>query len=248
MNKSDRNSEQPVVLEVRDVVKEFPSGNRTLRVLDGVNIQVREQEFVSIAGPSGVGKTTLLHVLGLIDRPTEGSIRVRDTQTENLGEAMRSQLRNTSFGFVYQFYHLIPELTALENVLVPGMIATSVFRWFFQKSSYHQRAKDLLDEVGLSDRLHHTPSELSGGERQRVAIARALLLQPEVMICDEPTGNLDTKTGQKIFELLKRMREEHRTALIIATHDHQLAAKANRGLAIRDGELHEMGEVVEEVS
>jgi len=225
------------LVSVENLVKEYPSGQSMIRVLDGITLDVSPSNYLSIIGPSGVGKTTLLNVIGLLDPPTSGTIRVGDREATRLSDAERSRIRNQTFGFVYQFYHLIPELSALENVLLPGMISSGPISWLGDRREFQDRAQEMLDEVGLADRASHRPGELSGGERQRVAIARALLLQPAVLLCDEPTGNLDRETGQRIQDLIERLRAEHETALVVATHDEDLADRAERKMQISSGKL-----------
>src|SRR5215467_12607511 len=177
-------------------------------VLQGVNLEVRQGEFVSVVGVSGSGKSTLLHLLGTLDRPDDGMVQLEGERIDNLPGAERDWLRNQTFGFIFQFYHLLPELSALDNVLLPQMIAHSMTRWFRQRSAFRKRATELLERVGLGHRLMHKPSELSGGEMQRAAIARALINQPHILLADEPTGNLDADSGTEIVRLLRDLNRQ----------------------------------------
>ena len=219
-----------VVLEAQDVYKSFTDGKSTVDVISGLSLQVHQGEFVSIVGSSGSGKSTLLHILGGLDRPNKGIINLNGTRFDTLGEAERGFLRNEHLGFVYQFHHLLPEFTALENVAMPLMLRKDA-----NFKAVKERAEYLLERVGLSHRLTHQPGELSGGERQRVALARALVTQPKLMMADEPTGNLDRKTAMTIFELFSNLRDEFNMAMLIVTHDEQLAKSADRILHMQDG-------------
>ncbi|MEG0343491.1 MAG: lipoprotein-releasing ABC transporter ATP-binding protein LolD [Acinetobacter sp.] len=218
------------VLEAKDIYKSFTDGKSNVDVIKGLSLQVQQGEFVSIVGSSGSGKSTLLHILGGLDRPTQGLVNLNGKRFDNLGEAERGFLRNEHLGFVYQFHHLLPEFTALENVAMPLMLRKDA-----DFKQVKQRAEYLLERVGLTHRLTHQPGELSGGERQRVALARALVTQPKLMLADEPTGNLDRKTAKSIFELLRDLREEFNMAMLIVTHDEQLAKSADRILHMQDG-------------
>ncbi|NCI77373.1 lipoprotein-releasing ABC transporter ATP-binding protein LolD [Acinetobacter kanungonis] len=219
-----------VVLEAKNVVKHFTDGKSTVEVIKGVFLKVHAGEFVSIVGSSGSGKSTLLHVLGGLDRPTEGQVWLNGQRFDHMGEAERGYLRNQHLGFVYQFHHLLPEFTALENVAMPLMLREGT-----NYKDVKAQAEYLLNRVGLSHRLTHKPGELSGGERQRVALARALVAKPALMMADEPTGNLDRKTAVKIFELLSDLRQEFNMAMLIVTHDEQLAQAADSVLHMQDG-------------
>ena len=205
-----------LVLEAKNISKSFTDGKTTVEVIKNLSLQVKKGEFVSIVGSSGSGKSTLLHVLGGLDCPTEGQVFLNGKRFDNLGEAERGYLRNQHLGFVYQFHHLLPEFTALENVAMPLMLRAGTT---YKQSK--EQAEYLLNRVGLSHRMTHKPGELSGGERQRVALARALVAKPELMLADEPTGNLDRKTAVKIFELLSELRDEFNMAMLIVTHDEQ---------------------------
>ena len=219
-----------VVLEAKNVVKHFTDGKSTVEVIKGLSLKVHAGEFISIVGSSGSGKSTLLHVLGGLDRPTEGQVWLNEQRFDHMGEAERGYLRNQHLGFVYQFHHLLPEFTALENVAMPLMLREGT-----NYKEVKAQAEYLLDRVGLSHRLTHKPGELSGGERQRVALARALVAKPALMMADEPTGNLDRKTAVKIFELLSDLRQEFNMAMLIVTHDEQLAQTADSVLHMQDG-------------
>ncbi|OTG81689.1 lipoprotein-releasing ABC transporter ATP-binding protein LolD [Acinetobacter sp. ANC 4648] len=219
-----------VVLEAQNIFKSFTDGKSTVEVIKGLSLQVNLGEFVSIVGSSGSGKSTLLHVLGGLDCPTKGMVYLNGQRFDNLGEAERGYSRNQHLGFVYQFHHLLPEFSALENVCMPLMLRKEVS---FKQAK--ERAEYLLERVGLTHRLTHKPGELSGGERQRVALARALVTQPKLMLADEPTGNLDRKTAASIFDLLTDLRNEFNMAMLIVTHDEQLAQKADRILHMQDG-------------
>lgn len=219
-----------IVLEAKNISKSFTDGKTTVEVIKNLSLQVKAGEFVSIVGSSGSGKSTLLHVLGGLDGPTEGQVFLNGKRFDTLGEAERGYLRNQHLGFVYQFHHLLPEFTALENVAMPLMLRAGTN---YKQSK--EQAEYLLNRVGLSHRMTHKPGELSGGERQRVALARALVAKPELMLADEPTGNLDRKTAVKIFELLSELRDEFNMAMLIVTHDEQLAQTADSILHMQDG-------------
>ncbi|MBF7682060.1 lipoprotein-releasing ABC transporter ATP-binding protein LolD [Acinetobacter sp. B5B] len=219
-----------VVLEAKNVIKTFNEGKNSVHVLKELSLQVHAGEFVAIVGASGSGKSTLLHVLGGLDLPTSGEVQLNGSRFDALNETQRGHLRNQHLGFVYQFHHLLPEFTALENVAMPLMLRNGT-RFAQVKSEAHF----LLERVGLSHRLTHKPGELSGGERQRVALARALVTKPKVMLADEPTGNLDRKTATSIFELLNELRHELDMAMLIVTHDEALAQSADRILHMEDG-------------
>ncbi|KAB0626610.1 lipoprotein-releasing ABC transporter ATP-binding protein LolD [Acinetobacter gandensis] len=219
-----------LILDARNITKSFTDGKSNVDVIRGLSLQVKAGEFVSIVGSSGSGKSTLLHVLGGLDRPTSGEVFIHGQRFDTLGEAERGYIRNEHLGFVYQFHHLLPEFSALENVAMPLMLRkSSSFKAVKQQAEY------LLERVGLSHRMTHKPGELSGGERQRVALARALVAKPKLMMADEPTGNLDRKTAVKIFELLTELRKEFNMAMLIVTHDEYLAQSADAILHMQDG-------------
>jgi ABC-type lipoprotein export system ATPase subunit len=219
------------LLEARDVKKSYVLGKRTLDVLRGVSVQIRRSEFIALRGASGAGKSTLLHLLGGLDAPNAGDIWFDGENLSRMSQNARSRWRNEKVGFIFQAYHLLPELDALENVCLPARMAR------LSAGQAEARGKELLARVGLALRLEHKPAELSGGEQQRVAIARALINQPELIIADEPTGNLDSKTGDEIMDLLMVLRAERNTTLVIATHDERVAARAPKVFQLVDGQL-----------
>jgi len=217
-----------VVVEATDVVKEYESGE-TVRALKGVNFEIEAGEFVAIVGPSGSGKSTLLNLVGLLDTPTSGTVRVAGEDIEDHSDRERTSVRKSVVGFVFQSYYLIPTLTARENVVVPCLLDQN-------PAEAEQRAVDLLERVGLGDRLDHYPDELSGGQKQRVAIARSLINEPDVLLTDEPTGNLDRETGERVLDEFDRVTDEG-VAVVTVTHDEYVASFADRVLHLVDGEL-----------
>ena len=221
------------VLECRNVVREFSEGQSTLQVLRGVNLAVRPSERLAIIGASGSGKTTLLQIMGGLDEPTDGGVLVNGAPMHGTNERAKGDLRNKYIGFIYQFHHLLPEFTAEENVAMPLLIRRE------PKPDALAKARDLLDRVGLGERLTHKPGELSGGERQRAAMARALITRPQLVLADEPTGNLDAGNGEHVLNLMLELNEELQTSLIIVTHDHSIAERMDRILVLEDGVLRE---------
>ena len=223
------------LLEADSIRKSFQIGDRSMEILHGVNLALHAGESVAMVGASGAGKSTLLHILGLLDRPSEGRVVIRERDGWALDTAERCSLRNLAIGFVFQFYHLLPELNAVENVLLPAMIDHSRRGYRKRRRELRERARGMLTEFGLSERLGHRPGQLSGGERQRVAIARALFNNPSILIADEPTGNLDTGTGEKILQLLFEEQRKRDVAMLLVTHDKRVAARCDRVLSMEDG-------------
>ncbi|MBI1823645.1 MAG: ABC transporter ATP-binding protein [Nitrospirae bacterium] len=225
------NSPSPVLLEIKNLSKSFILNHREIEVLRGINLNVAKGEFLSIIGASGVGKSTFLHLLGALDSPTRGEILFEGTKLSQLGESSLAEFRNKQVGFVFQFHHLLPEFTALENAAMPGLI-----RGISKKESL-QMAKKILEEVGLGHRTDHKPGELSGGEQQRVAVARALLLSPSLVLADEPTGNLDSRTSMEIFKLLRKLNQDKKITFILVTHNEKIAVQGDRLLEMVDGTI-----------
>jgi lipoprotein-releasing system ATP-binding protein len=221
--------------------KTFRMGDSEIQVLSKVDLRVAAGEFIAIEGRSGSGKSTLLHLLGALDECNGGAISYDGRDIAKLSSAQRAFLRNTQFGFVFQFYHLLPELNVMENTLLSAMIENSLLSFRAKKAELRNRAKELLKEMGLEHRLRHRPQQLSGGERQRVAIARALMNQPRVLFADEPTGNLDFETGRQIMAVLERLHQQSGQTIVMVTHDRSLACKADRVLVLEGGVLREAG-------
>lgn len=217
--------------------KSYRKGALKIPVLRGVEIGVRKGEFLSIVGQSGSGKSTLLHVMGLLDSPNVGEVLLDGDRIDDLPATTRDEIRNRVFGFVFQFYHLLPELSVLENVLTPLMIRHSFLSYWRRRGEFREQACEILEKVGLTHRLKHKPSELSGGEMQRAAIARALVAKPEILLADEPTGNLDAGTGQEIMGLLRNLNEQEGLTIVMVTHDEQLARSAHRMVRLNEGRL-----------
>jgi lipoprotein-releasing system ATP-binding protein len=226
-----------VVLAARGLARMFRMGQEEIHVLRGVDLDLHAGEAVAVMGRSGAGKSTLLHLLGLLDRPDGGSLLVDGIETATLSRSARARLRNRAVGFVFQFYHLLPELNALENVVLPRMIQCGPLAWPGARARALADARALLDELGLSERARHRPARLSGGERQRVAIARALVTNPRLLLCDEPTGNLDERTSEVIADQLFALSARRGHTLVLVTHDAELAASADRVLMLHDGHL-----------
>ena len=231
----------PGHLQAVGLFKSYRKGPVEVPVLTGLDIEIRRGEFTSIVGQSGSGKSTLLHLLGTLDGPDQGEIHFDGRRIDNLPIAQRDALRNKRIGMIFQFYHLLPELSTLENVLSPLMIADGVWKYFKSRKKHRATAMGLLEQVGLSHRLNHKPRELSGGEMQRAAIARALVAQPELVLADEPTGNLDQATGQEILKILRTLNEEHRLTIVMVTHDQTLAGQADRIVRLARGRIEREG-------
>ncbi len=226
-------TETRAVLECRDVIRRFREGDSTLEVLSGVNLRVEPAQRLAIVGASGSGKTTLLQIMGGLDEPTSGDVFVDGQSMAHTGEDEKGRLRNRYLGFVYQFHHLLPEFTAQENVAMPLMIRRE------PRASALASAAELLARVGLGERLDHKPGELSGGERQRAAVARALITRPQLVLADEPTGNLDAGNGDHVLRLMLELNRELETSLVIVTHDHSIARQMDRVLELENGVLNE---------
>jgi len=217
-------------MQARAIHKSYQNGAKRLDVLKGIDLAVKNNEFLAIQGPSGAGKSTLLHILGGLDNPSLGEVLFEGENIYNLSENARAVFRNRKIGFVFQLYYLLPELNVLENVLLPSMLKA----WQERKKAFDY-AKFILDNLGLSLRLQHRPNQLSGGEQQRVAMARALINKPEILLCDEPTGNLDSENGNNILNLLKELHGNDRVTIILVTHDKDIAAVADRVIYLKDG-------------
>jgi lipoprotein-releasing system ATP-binding protein len=216
---------------VKDLHKSFPMGEQTLTVLRGIDLTIERGELIAVVGASGAGKSTLLHILGLLDRPSKGTVCFEGQDLFQLSEAAQAEFRNRRIGFVFQFHHLLPEFTALENACMPALIQRR------EPQEVRQEAIGLLKDVGLGPRLQHKPGELSGGDQQRVAVARALLQKPDLVLADEPTGNLDTHTGDALFALMRELNKARGTTFVIVTHNDKLSAQADRILHMQDGQI-----------
>ena len=226
------------ILKAQNITKSYKMGKTTLDVLRGADLSVKKGEFVAVIGASGSGKSTLLHILGALDKPDSGSVHYQDQCLGRLRWGKLNHFRNKTVGFVFQFYHLLDELTVLENAMAPAMASVSTLGWPALKSKTRDRAYGLLERFGLKDRLRHKPYELSGGERQRVAIARALMNEPPLLLADEPTGNLDSQTGDGILRALKELNADGQT-IVMVTHDERIAAQAGRTIRLADGKVKE---------
>ena len=225
------------ILRASGIVKNFRMGDSTLQVLKGVDLSVKKGEFLAIEGRSGSGKSTLLHLLGALDAADGGSILYEGQDIARMSPRERSRLRNTQFGFVFQFYHLLPELNVLENTMLGPMIEHSWFGFKAKRRELTERAVEVLTQLGMDHRLKHRPNQLSGGERQRVAIGRALMNKPRVLFADEPTGNLDAETGLQIMSVLEKLHQQSGQTIAMVTHDRQIARMADRVLVLKDGRL-----------
>jgi lipoprotein-releasing system ATP-binding protein len=227
---------QPLLI-ARNLHKAYRKRHLEVPVLKGLDLEVERGEFLSLVGASGCGKTTLLHLLGTLDRPDKGEILLEGRRIDTLTGGERDRLRNEIFGFIFQFYHLLPELNVLENILMPEMIRSSVFSWWGKRRRLRREALRLIDLVGLGHRVKHKPSELSGGEMQRTAIARALMNQPQILLADEPTGNLDSTTGEGIVQLLHDLNRQEGLTIVMVTHNAELAASADRIVRMAEGRI-----------
>lgn len=223
------------MIEAKNIHKVYKNGVAELHVLKGIDLHVEKGEAVSILGPSGAGKSTLLHILGGLDEPTEGEVILDGLGLYAQSDSGRARIRNGKIGFVFQFYHLLPEFSALENVMMPALISA---KRKAQSVKPEEKAKELLELVGLKDRIGHRPGELSGGEQQRVAIARALINTPQLLLCDEPTGNLDSPNGKSIIDLLYGLNRDNKTTIVVVTHEEEIARRANRVVHIKDGRFN----------
>lgn len=223
-------TEENPIIELKNLTKSYKNGME-FRALDNANLKIEKGEFVAIVGPSGSGKSTLMHLIGLLDTPSSGTLLIDSNDVTKLSDKERSEMRIRMLGFVFQYHHLLPDFTALENVIMPLLIAGK------NRKEAKAIAEKLLKEVGLEDRMDHRPGELSGGQNQRVAVARALSCSPAIVLGDEPTGNLDTKTGDMIYELLRRLNKEYNQTFIVVTHNEDLASKADRIVRLVDGKI-----------
>lgn len=219
------------MIQVVDLYKSFPMGGHELTVLKGIHLDIARGEMLAIVGASGAGKSTLLHIMGTLDRPTSGTVLFEEQDLFRLSDQEQAEFRNRRIGFVFQFHHLLPEFTALENTYLPALIQKRPM------AEVRVDATALLKDVGLGDRLHHKPGELSGGEQQRVAVARALIQKPDLVMADEPTGNLDTHTGEALFALMRELNRSRGTTFVIVTHNEKLSAQADRIIHMEDGRI-----------
>ncbi|MCK4859642.1 MAG: ABC transporter ATP-binding protein [Candidatus Omnitrophica bacterium] len=223
-----------IKLRAVNLSKRYKNGKKEVYALSKLNLEIDRGEFLAIVGPSGAGKSTLLHLLGTLDCPSNGELFLDNMNIARLNPSQRAEIRNREIGFVFQFYHLLPEFTTLENVMMPGKIRGQKTEDRGRKIK--QRAENLLERLGLENRMSHRPSELSGGEQQRVAIARAMINDPQILLCDEPTGNLDSQNGERIINILEKLKGKEKT-LIIVSHEHNIVQKADRILEMRDGRV-----------
>ncbi len=220
------------IIQIKNLTKIFGDGVE-IKALDGVNLDIERGEFLAIIGPSGSGKSTLLNQIGILDTPTSGTILLDGVDITEMSDKQRSRTRNKQLGFIFQYHHLLPDFNALENVMMPLLISG------IKSSQAREVARKVLDEVGLGDRMDHRPNQLSGGQNQRVAIARALVNKPSIVIGDEPTGNLDSKASENIYELLRKLNREHNQTFILVTHDERMAVKTDRIIRLVDGRIAE---------
>jgi ABC-type lipoprotein export system ATPase subunit len=224
------------MLKANEIYKSYKMGQAKIDVLKGVDLSVQPGEFVAIVGASGSGKSTLLHILGALDEPDAGSVEFEGKRLDKFSGGQLNRFRNQMVGFVFQFYHLLDELNMLENVVLPAMAQSGTLGWLKRRIGVKKRAKDLLERFGLAERIAHKPYQLSGGERQRVAIARALMNEPRVLLADEPTGNLDSETGNGILEVLEELNHNGQT-IVMVTHDDRIARRAHNTIRLADGKI-----------
>jgi lipoprotein-releasing system ATP-binding protein len=234
------------MLVAENLKKAYRRNAERVNVLQGVDVEIEDGEFLSIVGASGSGKSTLLHVLGTLDRPDAGTVSLDGRRIDNLGSRERDRLRNQTFGFIFQFYHLLPELTTLQNVMMPALVRHSVWSWRANRAEAEKRAIEMLERVGLAHRLKHRPRELSGGEMQRTAIARALMGGPRVLFADEPTGNLDAASGAEIVRLLRTVNQDQGVTILMVTHNLELVRHTDRVVRMASGKLGEPPKVTSE--
>ena len=220
---------EDIVLKAIDLHKTYFNGKTPLHVLKGANLEINRADLLAVIGPSGAGKSTLLHLLGGLDTPSKGKVILDGKELYGISERQRARIRNEKIGFVFQFYHLLGEFTALENVLLPGLILK------VRGKELKRKARELLEEVGLGSRMNHRPSQLSGGEQQRVALARALINEPDIVFCDEPTGNLDSENGEMVLELILKLNKTKGRAFVIVTHEEKIVERVDKRVYIRDG-------------
>jgi lipoprotein-releasing system ATP-binding protein len=228
-----------VQLSCRGLFKSYRKGEMGIPVLQGIDLDIRQGEFVAIIGPSGCGKSTLLHLLGTLDRPDAGEVHFEGHRIDNLPTASRDLIRNRHVGMIFQFYHLLPELTALENVLAPALIAEGVMSYWLRRGKHRRRALELMELLGIGHRAKHRPREMSGGEMQRAAIGRALLARPKVLLADEPTGNLDRTTGEQIMHTLGELKRRENLTIVMVTHDPWIAEQADRTIRLLEGRIQQ---------
>ncbi len=233
MIKLSSQNNSKVILELKNITKTYITGTTQFNALDKVNLKIYQGEFISITGPSGSGKSTLMHIIGLLDNPTSGEVLLEGRDVSQFKEHQLAQIRNVTLGFVFQQFNLLAKTSSLENVLLPLLYSD------IPKKDRHQMALDLLTKVGLQDKLNNTPSQLSGGQQQRVAIARALINNPKIILADEPTGNLDSKSGEEIMDFFHQLNQKEGRTIVFVTHDMDLAKQANRTIIIKDGKILE---------
>jgi len=226
-----------IILKIENVRRHFKTGTSTLEIIKGISLEIKAGEILAVVGPSGAGKSTLLHLMGLLDKPSSGEVYFKGQNLYALPGSEQARLRNSSFAFIFQFYHLIPELNIMENILLPYMISNSFINWQLRSADFRQKAMALIEKLGLKDRIKHRPSQLSGGEQQRVAIARALVTDPEIILCDEPTGNLDSANTLEIQNLITELNQKDGKTFVIVTHNENIAKWAHRMIHLVDGKI-----------